>query len=123
MPDTPYALIVEDDPFYARLYKTAATKEGVDIQVIGSGDQAIAQARERIPALIVLDLIIAGKDGFQILTEIKNDPKLKDIKTIILSNVSEAEDQKRALTLGAADYLVKSDLSFEEMMDKIKSHL
>jgi DNA-binding response OmpR family regulator len=123
MPDERYVLIVEDDPFYSKLYKAAADKEGLKIVVAGSGDQALQFARENKPGLIVLDLIMAGKDGFQVLKELKADPVLKDIPAIILSNVSEEEDQKKARALGAADYLIKSNLSFEEMMEKIKSYL
>lgn len=123
MSDDTYVLIVEDDPFYSSIYKTKVEKDGVNAQIVHDGDQALKAARAKKPALIVLDLIMPGKDGFQTLQELKADPALKDIKVLVLSNLSQDEDIKRVMDLGAVEYLIKSNIPIQELIQKIKSHL
>lgn len=123
MTDDKYVLIVEDDPFYSSIYKTKVEKEGINAKIVHDGDEAIKVAKEQSPALIVLDLIMPGKDGFQTLQELKADPVLKDVKVLVLSNLSQDEDIKRVMNLGAAEYLIKSNIPIQELIQKIKSHL
>lgn len=123
MPEKKYVLIVEDDPFYSSVYKAKVEKEGIRAQIVGDGESALKAIRAEKPALVVLDLIMAGKDGFQTLTELKADEAIKDVKVIVLSNLSQDEDIKRVLALGAAEYYVKADISIESLMGIIKGHV
>ncbi len=91
--------------------------------MVGNDDEALAAAKRLRPALILLDLIIPGKDGFEILAELKADPITKDIPVIILSNLSQEEDVKRTMDLGAAEYLVKANVPFQEVIGKVKHNL
>lgn len=116
-------LVVEDDNFYGNIYRTKLSKEGFDVTVVGNGDTAIEFARFKRPDLILLDLILPMKDGFEILKELKADDKLKDIKVIVSSNLGQEEDIKRAKDLGASDYFVKTNLSIQEMVDIVKKYL
>ncbi len=117
-----YILVAEDDKFYANIYKTKLSSVGYDVLVVGDGEKAVEEARKRKPDLMLLDLVMPTMDGFEALAEIKADEKLKDIKCIILSSLSQEEDRQRARELGAVDYLVKTDLSIHEMIEKIGSH-
>lgn len=123
MAEKPFVLVVEDDPFYANIYKTKLKKEGIDAEVVINGDAAMLAAKKRKPALILTDLIMPGKDGFATLKEVKADPELKDVKVIVLSNLSQEEDIRRVKELGAAEYLIKANVSIQEVIDKIKSNL
>lgn len=123
MTEKQFVLVVEDDPFYANIYKTKLKKEGIDAEVVINGDAAMVMAKKRKPALILTDLIMPGKDGFATLKEVKADPELKDIKVIVLSNLSQEEDIRRVKELGAAEYLIKANVSIQDVIDKIKSNL
>ncbi|QQR78598.1 MAG: response regulator [Candidatus Moraniibacteriota bacterium] len=123
MADKSYVLIVEDDPFYSSVYKAKVEKEGIRAQIVSDGGAALKAIRAEKPTLVVLDLIMAGKDGFQTLAELKADAATKDVKVIVLSNLSQEEDVKRVLELGAAEYHIKADISIEALMQIIKGHM
>lgn len=122
-PSSNYILVVEDDPFYANIYRTKLEKEGIAAIVVNDGNAALKTMRERRPILVVLDLIMTGKDGFETLAEIKADPALKEVTVIVLSNLSQDEDIKRVMDLGAAEYHIKAEISIEELMGIIKQRL
>lgn len=123
MAEEKFVMVVEDDSFYSKIYKTKLAKENIHAEIAMNGNEAIKLARVHKPALILLDLIMPGKNGFETLVTLKSDPLLKDIKVIVLSNLSQAEDIKRALSLGAEEYLVKANISLQEIIDKVKSNL
>ncbi len=118
-----YVLIVEDDPFYSSIYKTKVEKEGIQAVLVHDGAAAMKEAREKKPALVVLDLIMPGKDGFQVLEELKADPSLKDVTVLVLSNLSQDEDIKRVMDMGATEYLIKSNIPLGDLIQKIKGYL
>lgn len=123
MVEEKFVMVVEDDPFYSKIYTTKLAKENIRAEIVSTGMEAIKMAKVRRPALILLDLIIPGKDGFETLSELKADPNLKDINVIILSNLSQKDDIKRAMDLGAAEYCVKANIPIHEVIDKVKSYL
>jgi CheY-like chemotaxis protein len=116
-------LVVEDDYFYANIYRAKLAREGYGAEVVADGEQALKAVREKKPDLILLDLIMPVKDGFETLKELKADPNFKDIKVVVLSNLGQGEDVQRAKDLGAVDYLIKTNVSLQEVVDKIKKYL
>lgn len=122
-PTKKYILVAEDDAFYGNVFKTKLTKEGYEVVLATDGEQAIKQIKERKPDLMLLDLIMPVKDGFTTLSELKSDPDLKNIKVIVLSNLGQDEDIAKAKTLGADDYFVKTNISIQEMVDKVKQYV
>lgn len=118
-----YVLVVEDDPFYSKIYKTKLAKEKIDSQIVSNGNEALKAVAALQPGLILLDLIMPGKDGFATLAELKSDPATKGIPVIVLSNLSQEEDIKRILDLGAVEYLVKANVPIQEVVQKVKQHL
>ena len=113
-------LIVEDDKFLRELISQKLTKEGYDICEAIEGEEGVRKVREEKPDLVLLDLILPGIDGFEVLTQIKNDPDLSSTPVIILSNLGQKEDIKRGLELGAVDYLIKAHFTPGEIIEKIK---
>lgn len=122
MADEKYVLIVEDDPFYSNIYKTKMAAEGIQASIVHDGSAAIKAAQEKKPGVIVLDLIMPGKDGFQTLQELKADPALKDVVVLVLSNLSQDDDIKRVMDMGATEYLVKSNVPLQEVIERIKKY-
>lgn len=116
-------LVVEDDKFYANIYRVKFAKEGFDTRLASDGDEALKMAREKKPSLILLDLIMPRKDGFETLKELKADPELKDIRVVVFSNLSQDEDVKRVMDAGAHDYIVKANISLQDMVSRVKGYL
>lgn len=116
-------LIVEDDKFLRDLISQKLLKEGYDITEAVDGEKGIEGVKKEKPDLVLLDLILPGVDGFEVLSQIKADPILAQIPVIILSNLGQKEDVERGLKLGAVDYLIKAHFTPEEIVQKVKAVL
>lgn len=113
-------LIVEDDKFLRELISQKLIKEGYNISEAVDGEEGIKKIKEEKPDLVLLDLILPGIDGFEVLTKMREDASLGSIPVIILSNLGQKEDVEKGLKLGAADYLIKAHFTPGEIIDKIK---
>ena len=116
-------LIVEDDKFLRDLISQKLVKEGYDITEAVDGEKGVESVKKDKPDLVLLDLILPGIDGFEVLSRIKADPLLSSIPVIILSNLGQKEDVERGLKLGAVDYLIKAHFTPEEIIQKVKTVL
>lgn len=97
--------------------------EGFEMISALDGEIGLRQAREKMPDLIILDLVLPKKDGFEALKELKSDAGLASIPVIVLTNLEGSQDVERALSLGAFTYLVKANYSLDDMVEKIKQVL
>jgi signal transduction histidine kinase/CheY-like chemotaxis protein len=97
-------LVIEDDPSALRLLRTYLEADGYGVRVARDGPSGLAEARARPPAAIVLDILLPGADGWEVLREFKADPALRDLPVIIVTVVDERE---LGLALGAVDYFLK----------------
>jgi len=116
-------LIIEDDKFLRELIVKKLQKEGYDICEAVDGEEGIKKVKEEKPDLVLLDLILPGIDGFEVLSRTKEDPALSQIPVIILSNLGQKEDVERGLGLGANDYLIKAHFTPGEIIEKIRAIL
>lgn len=118
-------LLVEDDAFLREICSKKLTKEGYTVFEAVDGEQALVGVFEAIPDIILLDIILPAVDGFQILSQIKSsaDEKIKNIPVIMLSNLGQEDDIKKAMDMGANDYLIKAHFTTEEIVGKIKKIL
>ena len=116
-------LIIEDDKFLRELIVSKLIKENYNIVTAVDGEEGIKKVKEEKPDLILLDLILPGIDGFEVLSQIKSDSTVSLIPVIILSNLGQREDIERGLTLGANDYLIKAHFTPNEIVAKIKQLL
>ena len=118
-------LLVEDDSFLRDISSRKLTKEGFTVFEAVDGEQAVLGASKVKPDIILLDIILPIYDGFQILEKIRAnpDPEVNKTPIIMLSNLGQDNDIKRAMDMGANDYLVKAHFTTEEIVEKIKSHL
>lgn len=113
-------LVAEDDPFLVKVYQAKLVKEGFEVQLAHDGEEAEKILQTFMPQVILLDLMMPKKDGFHVLADIKSSPVLKNIPVIVTSNLSQPEDKQKALQLGATEYLVKSDMPIQMIVDKLK---
>lgn len=116
-------LLVEDDDALANVYVTRLQAEGFDIRRMNNGEEALAAAINYKPDLILLDVMMPKVSGFDALDILRNTPETANIKVIMLTALSQDSDQERAKTLGADDYLVKSQVVISDVIDKIRLHL
>jgi DNA-binding response OmpR family regulator len=114
-------LVAEDDRFLMSAYKVKFVKAGFDIMPASDGAEVLELLKNDQPDIILLDLIMPGKDGFAVLEELKRSEKLRVIPVIVASNLGQKEDLDRALNMGADDYIVKSDLSMDDLVNKVKA--
>lgn len=113
-------LLVEDDVFLIKALTTKLSKEGIEVLQGKDGEEALVKIKEK-PELILLDLMLPKKSGFEVLGEIKRDASLKDIPVIIMSNLGQEDDIKKGIALGAIDYLIKADIKIDDIVAKIKT--
>ncbi len=116
-------LIVEDDKFLRELIVKKLAKEGYEVSEAIDGEEGIKKIKSEKPDLILLDLILPGMDGFEVLSKMKDDPLLSSIPVIILSNLGQKEDVEKGLKLGAIDYLIKAHFTPGEIIEKIRANL
>jgi DNA-binding response OmpR family regulator len=114
--------LVEDDPLMSRMYERAFKASGFDVRMAYDGEEAINTLKniDQAPGMAVLDIMMPKKSGFDVLRFMKSDSKLKDIPVVLLTNLSGADEAKKGLDLGAVEYLVKSNFTPREIVDKIK---
>jgi CheY-like chemotaxis protein len=116
-------LVVEDDKFLIKIYETKLKEEGLTVIIAVNGEEGITKAKAEQPDLILLDLIMPVKSGFEALAEIKADDTIKHIPVIILSNLGQDADIKKGTELGAADFIIKSNMALHEVVKIIKKYL
>jgi DNA-binding response OmpR family regulator len=114
-------LIIEDDKFLRELISQKLIKEGYDIIEAADGEKGIKSASEDKPDLVLLDLILPGIDGFEVLARLKQSSS--GLPVVILSNLGAKDDIDRGLKMGAEDYLIKAHFTPTEIIDKVKNNL
>lgn len=119
----PFIVIAEDDKAYGRVYLNKFTAEGFDVTLITNGSEVVPTLLKRRPQLLLLDLIMPGKDGFGVLEELRNTPELKDLRVIVASNLSQDIDKAKVSQYKVYDYFVKSDVSITEVIERVRSAL
>ena len=115
-------LIIEDDEQIARVYALKFSQEGIEAVMAKSGDEGLQKILSEKPNLVLLDLMLPKEDGFWILGELEKKSSVK-IPIIVLSNLSQKLDEERATSLGAQYYMVKTDVSLQQVVDKVKQFL
>ncbi|MEK7634556.1 MAG: response regulator [Patescibacteria group bacterium] len=115
-------LLVEDDPFLSSLLKNRLQKEGFEVILATDGEQALDLLKISNVNLILLDIILPKKTGFEVLEEIQNNPELrvKELPVIIISNLGQPQDIERGKKLGVIEYFIKAKISIDDLVNRIK---
>ena len=116
-------LLVEDEEILAKVLYGKLSEAGFEVKQAFDGEVGLAMAKSEKWDLILLDLILPKKHGFEVLVELKNDPTIRSIPVIILTMLGADEDIKKGLQLGADDYIIKAQHAIREIVEKIKKFL
>ena len=119
----PKIFVVEDDVFMMELLGNELRNAGLEIYSFQIGQAAIDNFTKLEPNIIVLDLLLPDKNGFEVLREIRRLPNGVNTKVMVLSNMAEDADKEEAKRLGVQEYLVKANYSLPEILAKIQSML
>ena len=114
-------VIVDDDPRLLKAYDVRLRSEGIDVHVEHDAVSAIETIRNVRPHVVVLDVLMPGKNGWEILHEMQTDAELRTIPVLLVSNIGSEEKEAEALAAGAAAYLVKSDTPLNDLVGRIKN--
>src|SRR4030042_1958798 len=115
--------IMEDEELILNLLQKKLISEGYEISVAKNGAEGLKLINEVKPDLILLDIIMPEKGGFEVLEEMQKTPDLKNIPVIIISNSGQPVEIDRAQKLGAKDWLIKTDFDPQEVVDKGKKQI
>lgn len=112
-------LIIEDDRVLVKALRTEFEEFGYDVRVFMEGEGAYEEVVRVKPDLIILDLVLPGVHGFEILKKVNNNKIVKNIPVIIVTNLGEDSDKEKAFNLGAYDFLIKASIDLDELSRKI----
>lgn len=116
-------VLIEDEVPLVEMYSVKFKQDGFDLKVAVNGVQGLALAKKELPSVVLLDVILPGLDGFAVLQELKADPTTKDIPVLLLTNLGQDADMEKGKRLGAADYLVKANLTPGQVVEKVHALL
>lgn len=113
-------LLVEDNKFLSQLYVGKLYANNFDVELAENGREALEKAKDDLPDLILLEIVIPELDGFEVIENLKKDAQTKQIPVVILTNLTQKEAVEKGFQLGAADYLIKAHFTPTEVVAKVK---
>lgn len=121
--DVKRVLVAEDDIFLSQLLSTSLEKAGIKVLKAFDGEAALEIVKKERPDLLLLDIILPKKSGFEVAEEITSNPMLRSIPIIIISNLGQDSDVARGMALGVVEYLVKAKVSVDDLVTKVQGYL
>lgn len=115
-------MLVEDDPFISSLLKVRLSNGGFTVLYAADGEAALIMLRQEKPDLVLLDLILPKRSGFELMEAMQADPQLNKVPIIIVSNLGQESDIARGGELGAVAYFVKAKTSIDSLIKKVNEH-
>ena len=113
-------LLVEDDSFISGMYFTKLSSLGFKVEVIEDGEAAWERLqKDPLPHLVLLDIVLPKKDGFEILESLRKNNRTAALPIILLTNLGQKPDVERGIKLGANDYIIKAHYTPTEVVEKI----
>lgn len=116
-------LIIEDEEIIYSLLQKKLTEEGYQILIAKDGIEGMDKMKEAKPDLVLLDIIMPRKGGFEVMEEMRGDENLKDVPIIVISNSGQPVELDRAKELGAKDWLIKTEFDPLEVLEKVKKQI
>lgn len=105
------------------LLQRKLTQDGYEVSVARNGEDGLRLMREIRPNLVLLDIIMPKKGGFEVMEEMQKDRDLKGIPVIVISNSGQPVEIDKAQKLGARDWLIKTEFDPQEVVDKVKKQI
>lgn len=115
-------LVVDDEPNIVLSLEFLMRQAGFEVRIARDGDAALAAVAERAPDLVLLDLMIPGRDGYAVCQAIRANPECAKTKIVMLTARSREVEREKGLALGADDYVTKP-FSTRELVERVRKHL
>lgn len=119
----PKILVIEDDQFLRDMLVDKLEAEGFGVVEAIDGESGMEVMQKEQPKLVLLDIVLPGIDGFEILQRMQKDPALSKIPVLIISNLGAQKDIDKAKELGALDYIIKAHFTPGEIIEKVRQTL
>lgn len=116
----PRILMVDDDQALSDLFRSRFELEGFEVEHVADGESSLKVAENFQPDLILLDIMLPKLSGLDVLSQMRKTPHTKSVKIVMFTALGQKEDRQQAISLGANDYWVKSELSLAELIEKIR---
>ena len=116
-------LLIEDDQAVAEMYRIKLELDGYAVEIVADGENALRLATDHPPDIVFLDIRLPNMDGLTVLERLRRDDRTKSLPVVILSNFSQAELVQRGLTLGALEYLIKSQTTPAQVAGNVPNWL
>ncbi len=116
-------LIVEDEKLLMEMYRDKFSEAGFKVSLAVEAKEGVETAKKEKPDLVLLDILLPRENGIFFLEELKKDPEISSIPVVAFSNFDDPETEKRAIKLGAKDYLIKTNYTPQEIVGKIEEYL
>ena len=117
-------LIIDDDEFLLDMYAVKFKEEGFEVDIAREGKEALNKIKEGAsPEVVLLDVVMPGMDGFELLETIRKEKLIPTSKIIMLSNLGQKEHLDKGMSLGAADYIVKAYFTPSEVVKRVNEVL
>ena len=116
-------LIVEDEEALSEVLKDRFDNEGFEVLVARDGEAGLKLALSRHPDIVLLDIIMPKLDGLTLLKRLRESDQGKNIRVVVLTNVNDSKEVHEALSLGARDFLVKSDWMISDLVESVRNQL
>jgi len=116
-------LMIDEDRFFRKIYRDKLSRLGFDFVEATNGIEGLNKVIAEEPDLVILDLILPRKNGFDVLIDMKSNRNTENIPVIILSNLGQESDIQRGLSIGAEDYLIKTEVSLSKVIEKVREQL
>jgi len=116
-------IIIEDDHFFQNFYSLKLKEMGYEVEVASDGREGLEKIKTFLPDLILLDIIMPVMDGFEVLTALKNDSTISRSPVVVFSTLGQESDIKKAIELGAKDYINKSFFDFDVFLKRVVTYL
>ena len=116
-------LIIEDEELLYNILKKKLELEGYEVSIAENGGEGLEKVKKINPDLILLDIVMPEKGGFEVMEELQKEDDFKDIPIIIISNSGQPVELDRAKELGVRDWLIKTEFDPEEVIEKVKKQI
>lgn len=113
-------VLIEDDEILAKVLREELLEAGFEVVNAYDGEEGLDFVRKEMPDLVLLDLVLPKKHGFEVLAELKKSPDTRNVPVIILTMLGADDDIKKGFGLGANDYIVKAQHAVAEITEKVK---
>src|SRR3989338_1902927 len=113
-------LVIEDDQMLNRVYALKFAAEKIDLEFTVDAEEGFKKVKELKPSLVILDLILPPRGGFEVLEKMQKSEELSVIPVVVVTGLGQAGDKERCMALGAKEYIIKTQMPLAEVIEKIK---